>query len=171
MKNINELIGIIKGISFDGVINDREIEKLHSWVSKNRNLAINTKDVSLIKIVASVLADGVITTEERELLLLNCKNYRETSTGNVALYELNGIIEGIICDDVVNEAEIRRLKTWMSENGELVRDSESTARLCEIIDNVIADDVVTEEEQNILLKLLSERINDSKLRTKVEYLE
>lgn len=39
MQNINELIGIIKGIDFDGVINNKEVLRLQSWVDKNRNLA------------------------------------------------------------------------------------------------------------------------------------
>lgn len=46
MRNISELIGIIKGINFDGVINDKEVERLQTWVNKNRNLAIDAKDIS-----------------------------------------------------------------------------------------------------------------------------
>lgn len=33
MQNINELIGIIKGINFDGIINDMEVLHLQSWVA------------------------------------------------------------------------------------------------------------------------------------------
>lgn len=46
MRNISELIGIIKGINFDGVINDKEVERLQTWINKNRNLAIDAKDIS-----------------------------------------------------------------------------------------------------------------------------
>lgn len=37
MRNINELIGIINGISYDGIINKLEVARLSSWVKKNRN--------------------------------------------------------------------------------------------------------------------------------------
>ena len=32
MRNINELIGIINGISYDGIINKLEVARLSSWV-------------------------------------------------------------------------------------------------------------------------------------------
>ncbi len=50
-KILNELIGIIKGINFDGVINDKEVLRLQSWVEKNRNLAYDKQQMELIKMV------------------------------------------------------------------------------------------------------------------------
>ena len=38
MRNINELIEIIRGINSEGAINDKEIVRLQSWVDKNRKL-------------------------------------------------------------------------------------------------------------------------------------
>ena len=38
MHNINELIGIIRGINFDNIINEKEVVRLQSWIDKNRNL-------------------------------------------------------------------------------------------------------------------------------------
>lgn len=49
MQNINELVGIIKGIDFDGVINEKEVLRLQSWVDKNRNLAYDKQQIELIK--------------------------------------------------------------------------------------------------------------------------
>lgn len=170
MRNINELIGIIKGINFDGVINDREVERLRTWVNRNRNLAIDAKDISMIKTVDAVLEDHMITDDERELLLSKCETYKEASVSNAVLYELNGIIEGIICDGEVNAEEVYRLRDWMAENGDAVRSQEPTSRLCSIIDDVLEDNVVTEEEQEMLLHLLTSKIDDSKVKTKIEYL-
>lgn len=39
MRNINELIEIIRGTNFEGAINDKEIVRLQSWIDKNRKLA------------------------------------------------------------------------------------------------------------------------------------
>lgn len=47
MRNINELLGIIKGISFDGIINDREVNRLQAWADKNRNLVYDPKQVDM----------------------------------------------------------------------------------------------------------------------------
>lgn len=67
MKNINELIGIIKGINFDGVINEKEVLRLQSWVDKNRNLAYEKQQMKLIKMVDSILEDHIIDDSEKNL--------------------------------------------------------------------------------------------------------
>ena len=75
MRNINELIGIIKGISFDGVINDKEVIHLQSWVDKNRNLAYEPRQNELISLVDSVLEDHIIDDNERILLLSRAEEF------------------------------------------------------------------------------------------------
>ncbi len=79
MQNIHELIGIIKGINFDGVVNNKEIVRLQSWVDKNRNLAYDKREMELINMVDSVLEDYVIDKEEKELML-TISLIRETQT-------------------------------------------------------------------------------------------
>lgn len=115
MRNINELIGIINGISYDGIINKLEVARLSSWVKKNRNLSYEHKQAHLISLVEQVLEDGIITDEEREMLLENCSQYTAFETDSIAkVYELNGIIEGIICDNEINEKEVCRLQEFVS---------------------------------------------------------
>ena len=93
MRNINELIGIIKGINFDGVINDREIVRLQSWVDKNRNLAYEQRQVELIKLVDDVLEDHVIDeTEKKQLISIAEEFPSEMGDDTARIYELNGII-------------------------------------------------------------------------------
>ena len=75
MQNINELIGIISGINFDGVINKLEIEKLSWWVQRNKNLAYETNMEHLISLLEQILKDGIITNEEKKMLEENCKIY------------------------------------------------------------------------------------------------
>lgn len=93
MHNINELIGIIKGINFDGVINEKEILDLKQWVEKNRNLAYEPMKVELIKLVSDVIEDSIIDDKEREMLLKYAYKYEHTQNENgQEIYELNGII-------------------------------------------------------------------------------
>lgn len=54
MRKINELLGIVKGISFDGIINDKEIKRLQTWTDKNRNLVYDPKQVEIIKLLDSI---------------------------------------------------------------------------------------------------------------------
>lgn len=84
--------------------------------------------------------------------------------------ELNGIIEGIICDGEVNEAEVLHLKDWMNAYGESIRDHKPSADLCKLIDDILKDGVVTEEEQVELLDILNTKIKNIQLETKIAYL-
>lgn len=90
MQNINELIGIIKGIDFDGVINNKEVLRLQSWVDKNRNLAYDKKQIELIKMVDAVLEDHVIDDSEKEMMITACEEYLKASEDNTSrIYELH----------------------------------------------------------------------------------
>ncbi len=69
MRNISELVGIIKGVNFDGVINDKAAVYLQSWADKNRNLAYEPHQVEIIKMIDGILDDGVVTEEGQSMLL------------------------------------------------------------------------------------------------------
>lgn len=171
MRNINEFIGIIKGINFDGIINEKEIEFLQSWVDKNRNLTYEPNQIELIKLVDSVLEDHVINDDERELLLRSSEKFLEDlGDDSGKIYELNGIIDGVVCDGKVNEVEVCRLKEWIDLYGNSIRSYKPSADLCKLIDDILEDGVVTEEEQQQLLDMLSDRIRNSQFETKIDYL-
>lgn len=171
MRNINELIGIIKGINFDGVINNREVMHLQSWMDKNRNLAYDQRQAELIKLVDDVLEDHVIDESEKKRLVSIAEEFlNEMGDDTGRIYELNGIIEGIICDGEVNHAEVISLQEWMDTYGSWARENKQTQELCAFIDGIIEDDVVTEEEQAELLDILGQRIRDAQFETKLEYL-
>ena len=171
MQNINELIGIIKGINFDGIINDKEVVRLQSWVDKNRNLVYDKRQMELIEMLDSVLADQIIDDGEKMLILTTCKKFAdETDDNSARIYELNGIIEGVICDGEVNEAEIQRLKEWMNSHGDSIRNYKPSAELCKTIDDILEDGVVAEKEQVELLEVLNVRICSAQLENKVAYL-
>lgn len=171
VHNINELVGIIKGINFDGIVNDKEVVHLRSWVDKNRNLVCRPRQVELIELVDCVLEDKIITEKERELMLYYANDFLKDNADEASkIYELNEIIEGIVCDEKVNEQEVYHLKAWMDAYGNLIRGHKSSKKICEIVEDILADDIVTEEEQAKLLHMLSERINGSQYETKLEYL-
>lgn len=172
MRNINELIGIIKGINFDNVINGKEVMRLQSWVNQNRNLVYEPRQVELIKMVDEILEDKIITDIERETMIMCCDQFlKDMSDERAKIHLLNGIIDGIICDGEVNEAEVYRLKDWIDHHEKSLRGYETSEKLCRKIDEVLEDGVVTQEEQKQLLRFLTERISGSKFEIKLEYLK
>lgn len=171
MKNINELIGIIKGINFDGVINEKEVLRLQSWVDKNRNLAYEKQQMKLIKMVDSILEDHIIDDSEKKLMITMCEEFLKDAGDNSSrIYELNGIIEGVVCDEEVNEAEFLHLKEWMDAYGDSIRDHKPSAELCKAIDDILEDGIVTEEEQAELLDMINTRIKNAQFENKLAYL-
>ena len=172
MQNIHELIGLVQGVNFDEIINDKEVVRLQTWVAKNRNLAYDHEQVKLIQLLDKVLEDQIITFEEKEEVLEFCNKFIGLETDKIEkVFELNGIIEGIICDGIVNEAEVHRLRSWMKENDSLIRSYQFAKTIYSIIGDVLEDDIITQQEQEELLALLSENINGSRFETKFKNLK
>ena len=172
MRNIYELLGIIKGISFDGIINDKEVKRLQRWADKNRNLAYDPRQVEIVKMLDSVLEDHILEEHERQALLTCCESYLKEQPEDVTkVYELKGIIEGIVCDNVLNEKEIFYLKKWMQANGTSIRGHKPSEALCNVVDKILRDGVVTKDEQNYLLTEFTSLINGSHLKLKIAYLK
>lgn len=171
VRNINELVGIVKGIRFDGVINEKEVDCLQLWVDKNRNLVYESKQVELIRLVDSVLEDRKIEEYERLQILEKAEDYLNNSLDETSkIYELNGIVEGIVSDGIVNAAEVFRLKKWMDLYGEYIKTNKSSNSINKAVENILEDGVVTEDEQTELLELLNAKIKNSQFETKLEYL-
>ncbi|MDX8416451.1 hypothetical protein [Absicoccus intestinalis] len=64
MHDLNELIGIFKGIHFDDVVNEKEITRLKDWVAKNKDLVYDDEQAKLINLMSKILEDGIITQNE-----------------------------------------------------------------------------------------------------------
>ena len=172
MRSINELVGIIQGINYDGIINEQEVMRLEKWLQVNRNLLIDEKGKKIISFLDEILEDHKITEEERTKLISNVKELDSIEFNLTSkLYELNGIMDGIICDGVVNKDEIEHLELWMSNNQEVVKRYDPCKEMCKMINEILADGVVTEEEQNQVIEICKKRIESAKLETKIEDLK
>lgn len=171
MQHIHELIGLLKGVNYDGIINDREVIRLQAWVDNNRNLVFDNQQMKLIKMLESILADRVIDEDEKIMILSACEDYLNGSEDNsVRMYELNGIIEGIVCDGVINESEVMHLLDWMELYGKSLKEYIPSEELCRVIDRILEDGIVTEEEQAELLNMLGDRIKFNQFENKLAYL-
>ena len=67
MHKINEVLGRIEGIDFDGVINDMEVARLRSLTEKNRNLIYDSRQAKIIALIDRILEDNIITDDEADL--------------------------------------------------------------------------------------------------------
>lgn len=68
-RQIDELIGIARGILADGYLDDREVEFLRTWLGSNLHITKNSLLKNLYDRIEEVLADGVVDPEERADLI------------------------------------------------------------------------------------------------------
>lgn len=170
MKNINELIGLVNAINFDGGINQKEIEKLKTWVERNRNLAYDAKEIELISLIDTILEDNIITDQERELLVDYCGKYNNNSAVDSEIYILQGILEGVVSDGVINNFEVERLQDWLASYGELLEQYPKCHSMVDKLNDIIVDGVITEEELQVLLYIIDNQIDDVQFEAKIAFL-
>ena len=68
-RSLGALVGIAQGLICDAQLNDSEITFLNSWLSENENISLSWPGDVVHARVKDVLADGVVTDDERKYLL------------------------------------------------------------------------------------------------------
>ena len=159
--NINELYGIIQGINYDNIINDKEIDLLRNWINNNLIYKQYSLFNNIINSLNRILEDNIIDKYERiELMNLvtavsRSKIYNDTTLN---LQVLQGIINGISCDGEIVIDEINNLKTWLDINNHLAG-IYPYDKVFEIVNSVLEDGILTEEEKNELSVSFQEILN------------
>lgn len=84
-RQIDELIGIARGLVADGQVNQAEVEFLQKWLAANVSISDQALIHKLYHRVNDVLADGVVDEEEKADLLdtLNRFSNRDFELGEV----------------------------------------------------------------------------------------
>jgi NAD-dependent DNA ligase len=67
-RSAGALIGIAQGFLCDGHLNDNEIRFLNDWLRQNESIAAAWPGDVLYARVREILADGIVTSEERSYL-------------------------------------------------------------------------------------------------------
>lgn len=84
-RQVDELIGICRGITADGVITQGEAEFIHKWLIANQSaFSDNPFLASLFVRVHEMLADGILDNEESQELLETLHHF---SGGSIDLQE------------------------------------------------------------------------------------
>lgn len=159
--NINTLYGIIKGINYDGIIDDKEIRKLKSWVEDNRLYKQYLLFDRIISKLEEILYDNIITEYERielEKLVTSINISKIYSESTLSLQVLNGILDGIVCNQKVNQKEINSLNIWLKQN-DYLKDVYPYDKVLLEVNKVLEDGILTEEESNYIFDIFNEIVN------------
>lgn len=159
-KSVNSLLGIIEGISIDGAINSSEHGFLHLWLSEHAKLQDRHPFNELVPVVQAVMADGVLTQEEREDIIWLCERLRSTEyygKTTADLQRLHAILGGIVADGHISEEELRGLSSWLEDHDHL-RTCWPYEEIGSLITTVLADKKIDELEHKMLKDFFSEFI-------------
>lgn len=171
MWNINELVGIISGINCDEGINYLAILRLQDWVEKNKYLVQNRKDASIISSVDHIIESSIITEEEQAKILQLCHAYTQQYDINIVnIYRLCSITDGIICDDVINKAEISRLLNCLSENSKVFIKYKHAHQIVDIVKRIATESEISDAVKEQFIKLLRKEVNELRMEVKLNEL-
>ena len=113
-----------------------------------------------------------IDEEKNNLLFERTEDFLKEHKDNLGrLYELKGIILGVVCDNLeVNESEINRLEESLKHYVDLSADHESSKNFIAEIDKIIEIGRIAENKKDKLVEILTTRIEKAQLETKIDQL-
>lgn len=168
-EKMSELLGILKSINYDEIINDLEIESLKQWIEVNSNNN-DPRFQEIIKKLNKILEDNKITMSEKDEIIKMAEQYYSLGKTFDNAAELVGIVEGIISDNEINLLEVKKLKIWMSENTQLVG-SFFYDRLNEVVKTILDDGILDDTEKQQLHILLTFLLKDNILNQRIDILK
>jgi hypothetical protein len=157
-KSIHSLLGLLKGISVDLMINERELYFLSNWLSEHEVLEGFHPYNEIVPILREALEDGEVSEEEREDLIWVCerlcsnKFFDEITTG---LQQLHGLLGGVVADGMISEDELRGVQSWMEDNEQL-RKRWPYDEIESLIISVLADGSIDEDEHEALISFFAQ---------------
>jgi NAD-dependent DNA ligase len=157
-KALNSLIGLIEGIAIDGVINEREVDYVRTWLNENSQLKYSHPFTELMPVVDEAIADGILTDDERLNILWLCEKLRSTEFFDAAtadMQRLHGLMGGIVADGQITESELRGLANWLYEH-EHLKTCWPYEEVESVITTVLRDKTILANGHELLLNFFSE---------------
>lgn len=161
-KLFANLIGIIDGILADGHVRDEEVLYLDTWLLEANQTIRNGAIKSLSTRVSKILADGVVSDDERSELKRHLNDIQrkildipevDLFSSESDLHLLNGLCKGLISDRTLSEEEVRYLDWWLTQNGAL-KSNYPGKELYALVKEILSDGAITTEESENLHKAL-----------------
>lgn len=152
-KAVQTLEGILKGISIDGCITTDEVAELQHWMDLHIHLIKHNPFREMVSILRRALEDGIITEEEKEDILWVAERFRARGLYydflTHSLQKLQGILHGILGDNIITQAEIESLSEWLQDN-EFLKGYYPYDDVDSIVTHVLSDGIITPKESNLL---------------------
>ena len=163
-KTLHSLEGIMKGIAIDKSVNKLEVSELIEWFNSHSHMADTHPLSEIIPTVAAAIEDNHIDQDEAQDILWLCNQFKTDNTYyntiTADLQRLQGILHGILADNVITKDELLGLRGWMEQNEHLACAYPYT-EISSILCSVLADGIVSNEETLFLKAFFSDFINQN----------
>ncbi len=168
-NRFSELLGILNGINYDEIINEKEIEELKAWIYNNQNnneIYFQEICITLIRI----LNKNSLSAEDKKKIMAITEQYYNLNLLIENSEELIGIIQGIKADGIINEKELLGLQNWLNKNWHL-QGSYLYDQVTEVVNKIMMDKVIEEVETEYLLVILDELLNNYYIAQKIKLIK
>lgn len=161
-KVLNTLQGILTGITIDHQLNAAELKELKNWCDIHREYLDMHPFNELIPLIDSALEDNELTEDEVLDILWLCDKLRTGSkfydTLTAGIQKLEGMLHGIMADNIITDYEIIKLKSWIEDHEYLVG-CYPYDEIYSLLVTILADGIVTDDERDLLKVFFSEFVN------------
>jgi NAD-dependent DNA ligase len=153
-RDFQSLVGIINGVSSDGVINEKEILSIANWIMETKQYENKHPYNELVHIVGKAVSDFFLDDEEKENIIWYCSQYIQKNgyydviTGRIQ--QLGGILHGIAADGSINKREVEYLQFWLEDNAPL-KSTYPFDEIYSVVYTIYEDKVLSEKEAELLL--------------------
>jgi hypothetical protein len=166
-KAVNSLLGLVEGVSIDGVINETEIGFIRSWLHENRELQNCHPFTELMPVVDLAIADGILTEDEKLNIVWLCEKLRAANffdSATADIQRLHGLMAGIAADSEITETELLGLSDWLYEH-EHMKTCWPYEEVESLIMTVLKDGKIDAEEHTLLCNFFTEFVRLADNRT------
>ena len=160
-KAVNTFLGILDGISIDGIVDQKESLELQNWYSLYRHMIDRHPFNEILPAIDSALEDGILTYEDVDSLRWLCQQltsgrYYDLVTS--AVQSLHGVIHGIMANNLISDTEIANLQSWLEDHS-ILQGTYPFDEVFSLVSAVTEDGIVTDDERNMLRAFFSEFID------------
>jgi NAD-dependent DNA ligase len=173
-KAVNNLYGLLAGITIDQRLNAQEVAETLNWLEEYSDLVGNGPLAELKEKLNDILADGLIDPEEQEDLLWVCQNLSDRGDFydgiTQSIQQLHGLMHGILSDGEISLEETNGLMEWIHDHSYL-KGVYPYDELDSLLTVVLKDGRIDAHEQKLLTAFFEDFIDYSfakKVKTESE---
>ncbi|SHH52934.1 BRCT domain-containing protein [Ferrimonas marina] len=159
-KALMALQGALQGIHADGKLTEQEATYLQAWLAEQPHLPREGDVLDIEDLLIDILSDGTVTAEELadlQQMTADVLQYGDdrAQTETCFVNSFLGFLQGIACDDQLNDKEIQSLQDLVRQSRDL-RHHWPVEQVETRLNQIIADEVITDEERQGLLDLVKQ---------------